>query len=114
MYYRNTNGCAIVFAMDNRTSFTNIKLWYDNMTDIVGRDIAVMLVGNKIDLDELEVKEHEIKELAEDLSCQWCTVSAKTGEGIKECFERLCSQLKPSLLDNLEDVNARQNDSTCC
>ena len=115
MYYRNTNGCVIVFALDNRNSFQNVKIWYDNMVDIVGKDIAIMLVGNKNDLDDQVVKEHEIKELAEDLCCDWCTVSAKSGEGIKECFDTLCPKLKYSNTnDDFENVNANNSHLSCC
>ena len=114
MYYRNTNGCIIVFAMNNRNSFQNIKMWYDNMIDIVGKDIAVMIVGNKMDLDDLVVREHEIKELAEDLNCDWCCVSAKTGQGIKECFDTLCPKLQYSNSHNdFDNVNGMSSTGCC-
>ena len=48
----------------------------------------MILVGNKIDL-ERSVERKEGEELANRLGCQYMETSAKTGENIKDVFQKL-------------------------
>ncbi|GAB1219741.1 hypothetical protein ENUP19_0082G0004 [Entamoeba nuttalli] len=119
MYYRNTNGCLIVFALDNRDSFYNIKTWYNSLVNTVGMDVAIIIVGNKNDLPQPSVSRQEIKALANELHCSWCLVSAKTGDGVSNVFETIASMLHISNDDESDEqlqhsLNDSHSQNVCC
>ncbi|EDR25254.1 GTP-binding protein ypt2, putative [Entamoeba dispar SAW760] len=119
MYYRNTNGCLIVFGLDNRDSFYNIKTWYNNLIHTVGTDVAIIIVGNKNDLPETSITEQEIKALANELHCSWCLVSAKTGEGVSNAFESIASMLHITKDEESDEqpqhnLNNSSSQNICC
>ena len=52
-YYRNSMGAMIVYDITNKKSFDNITVWYDELATYCDMDnIPIILIGNKIDLEE--------------------------------------------------------------
>ena len=58
-YYRNSQGVIIVFGIDSRDSFYSVSNifrylgnWMEDLTETVGESTQIMIVGNKMDLDE--------------------------------------------------------------
>lgn len=89
----------IVYDVTNRKSFEKIREWADSIADNASSDIKMALVGNKIDLSR-DVTKDEGKILAESFKIPFFETSAKTDEGINECFRKLISNIisdfKPS------------------
>ena len=56
--------------------------------------MSIVILGNKTDLEEMrEVKQEEIKQIANNHNLQHYEVSAKSGHNIKEAFEYMISCL---------------------
>ncbi len=92
-YVANAEAGILVFDVTRRDTFENIKLWYDESIEI-SKDIALILVGNKIDLEDSRViSTAEGEELAKKLGLGYIETSAKTGENIEDAFRMLALQI---------------------
>ncbi|KAG0009051.1 Ras- protein Rab-4A [Entomortierella chlamydospora] len=78
-YYRGAAGALLVYDISNRNSFMSISKWIADARKLAGADIALMLVGNKLDLEDREVTYLEAK-------MTFLETSALTGEGVEETF----------------------------
>ncbi|MFX1401750.1 MAG: GTP-binding protein [Promethearchaeota archaeon] len=94
-YYSGTQATFIVFDVTNKESFLNVKSWYDEVKKyLVAKQIPIMIVGNKIDLEnERLVNYEEGVRLANELSgshyeggISYIETSALTGENIPDAF----------------------------
>ena len=53
--YLKSQGIIILFDITNETSFINLKNWMSQIKESCGEDIPILLVGNKIDLEDNRV-----------------------------------------------------------
>ena len=61
-YYRGAVGAMVVYAINNRASFTAVERWLAEVRAHGSADMVIILVGNKNDLDgEREVTVEEGK-----------------------------------------------------
>ena len=85
-----TDGFLLVFSVNNKQSFKLINYWFDSIKDeIETSKKVIILVGNKIDLDNREVTNEEAVNYAKMKNILYLETSAKTGFGIKELFKQL-------------------------
>lgn len=52
MYYRNANAALLVFDVTNHTSFDEVKSWVLELRKNVQEPMFLLLVANKIDLEQ--------------------------------------------------------------
>jgi small GTP-binding protein len=89
MYLRNSQCVLLVFDVTSRPSFESIRYWFECVKNGVDQDlsqIAISVVGNKIDLPNREVSPEEGLNLANLLNAGYFEVSAATKEGIQEAL----------------------------
>jgi Ras-related protein Rab-1A len=92
-YLSNAEAGILVYDVTRRETFENIRNWNGEIIKGSGK-IALILVGNKIDLkDERVVTFEEGEALAEELGISYIETSAKTGENIDEAFKMLALEL---------------------
>ena len=65
MYYKDANGCILVYDVNNPESFKNLNKWVDELEENLGRKVPTLLVGNKTDL-ERKIRREEAVEYALD------------------------------------------------
>jgi len=92
IYYSGAEAAFIVYDLTKRSTFENIKTWYQELTEFIeDREIPVILVGNKLDLkDQRAVTREEGLELANNLSpdgVSYIETSAKNGENVGDAFK---------------------------
>ena len=51
-YIRDSNIAIMVYDITQKKSFENINKWQEEVKNIRGKDILMVMVGNKIDLEE--------------------------------------------------------------
>ncbi|MBY9015522.1 MAG: GTP-binding protein [Candidatus Lokiarchaeota archaeon] len=93
-YLANAEAGILVYDVTNRSSFENIDKNWNIEIKKASPDIALILVGNKIDLEsERVVSRDEGEALAQKLTLTYIETSAKTGENINDAFKMLALQI---------------------
>jgi len=96
-YYRGANGIVLVYDCANRATFVNCKMWLEDIQkNLPGKEISIILVCNKIDLEQREVQRDEGEQLASDHGMVYVEASAKTREGITHVFDQLVDKVMNS------------------
>ena len=93
MYYKNAIGACVVFDVTRRESFEKCQQWVKELNEKAGADIRIVIVGNKIDLDDHQVSKDEASDYARGLGLQYYEVSAKQNIGVDELFKDLAKKL---------------------
>eukprot|EP01091_Cochliopodium_minus_P001927 TRINITY_DN11881_c0_g1_i1.p1 TRINITY_DN11881_c0_g1~~TRINITY_DN11881_c0_g1_i1.p1 ORF type:complete len:213 (-),score=54.91 TRINITY_DN11881_c0_g1_i1:13-651(-) len=111
-YYRGAQGIILVFDLTDRTTFSQISNWVEEIRDNSSPNVKLILVGNKKDLkDKIQVTEIEAQELAKQLNCEYIETSAKTDENIDTMIYRFSEYLldkdkkQPNLPSHVDDPN---------
>ncbi|NHJ21946.1 MAG: GTP-binding protein [Candidatus Lokiarchaeota archaeon] len=124
-YYIGAQAAFIVFDVGERNSFSNIKKWYNELKEHIGKNnIPIVIVGNKIDLsDSRTIQYKEGIMLVDEFSQQNATndfsyieTSALTGENVEDAFsliayhyimlsnEREEKKLRKNLMNQLNSI----------
>eukprot|EP00727_Mastigamoeba_balamuthi_P012674 m51a1_g8029 putative ras-related protein rab-14-like (207) ;mRNA; r:24026-25304 len=86
-YYRGAAGALLVYDISRRATFAHLMSWLTDARNLTNPNTVIMLVGSKRDLDaQREVQYEEAAAFAKDNDLLFLETSAKTGEGIEECF----------------------------
>ncbi len=92
-YLANAEVGILVYDVTRRETYDNITDWYEEIKKVCSK-ISLILVGNKIDLeDQREVNMEEGQRLADNLNISYIETSAKTGENINDSFEILALKM---------------------
>ncbi len=89
-YCRGANGAMIIYDITNMKTLDQVFEWIKIIREKVG-DIPIMLVGNKLDLEESrEFNIEEGIEIAKKYNLSsYKEISSKTGQNLDETFEDL-------------------------
>lgn len=121
-YYRGGAGIILVYDTTSMASFQGLIRWYNYITIHAAPDVSLMLLGTKIDLDNKEVQTHEGKQFSETHEIPlFFEVSAKTGQGVRPCFEAFLKDVHRKAVQRNKNDNIiitpppnRPNKSSCC
>lgn len=106
-YIRDSSVAVVVYDITNLVSFNQTTKWIDDVRKERGENVIIMLVGNKVDLENLREVPTEIAESkAQELKVLFIETSAKVGYNIKQLFRRIgdaLPELDP-LLNNKEEL----------
>ncbi|TXT66770.1 MAG: Small GTP-binding domain protein [Promethearchaeota archaeon] len=92
-YLANAEAGILVFDVTRHKTYENIQNWYEEIKEVTPK-ISLLLVGNKIDLeDQREVNREEGEALAEEIEVSYVETSAKTGENIDDAFRMLALEM---------------------
>ncbi|MBY8995241.1 MAG: GTP-binding protein [Candidatus Heimdallarchaeota archaeon] len=99
LFFKSLYGAVLIFDVTNRESFKNIHNWLADIQSVESKEIAVVLVGNKIDLrpdqEGASITREEGQELAAKLSektgfsISYVETSVETGAGVEVAFRML-------------------------
>ncbi|XP_017062269.1 ras-related protein Rab-21 [Drosophila ficusphila] len=104
IYYRGSDGALLVYDITDQDSFQKVKSWVRELRQMRGTEIALIIVGNKTDLEEQRAVAHEeALQYARTVGAQYVETSAKENEGVAELFE---------LLTYLMQLRQRESDAS--
>ena len=106
-FYRNSSLAMIIYSIDNRQSFINVKNWLNEVRLKSNPDIKIVLIGNKADLEEKrEVTYEEGEKLKEENEFLFFKeASAKSGINSKEIFIEAAKILYGEYIKYLKKAN---------
>ena len=65
-YYKGSDGILLIYDIDDKSSFESIEMWIESIRQNMGSNdvskYAMVLIGNKSDLIEEEIKERKVTE----------------------------------------------------
>ena len=128
MYYQNSVGALLVYDASNFETFEKVKSLVITLHEAVGKDITIVIIGNKFDLISKNIMEEQMPIIE-----SYCTkerfkhfyVSAKTGLNIDDAFDYLINETlnkvfsstkkrgrksEISLLENKKEKSINQED----
>ena len=90
MYYRGSLGALVIYDLTNYESFEHLPQWIEEIRANIKNEIPLLLVGNKSDLTEQRaVSMEEINDFTRKFNLYYMETSAKTGDGVGDCFQIL-------------------------
>ena len=111
----------IVYDVSNLVSFENLKYWIQSIKthiDIDKGEIPAIIIGNKIDIFEREVKKEDAEAFAQQEGFKYFETSAKSGKGVNECIKYLVKTVLRTSDDKEEEkekqyiqINPEKNDN---
>jgi small GTP-binding protein len=94
VYYKNAEAALLVYSVDNASSFDKMRTWRQELHQLLGNQVKIFVVGNKIDLaNKREVTSDQGVDYANSIGCSHFEVSAKTGEGLEFLFRCVAEAL---------------------
>ncbi|KAH3764124.1 rab family protein [Pelomyxa schiedti] len=124
MYYRGAQAAVIVFDVSDSTTFNDVNDWFTDIKTHVNGEIAIAVVGNKIDAPRRVVTAEQgqmfVASLQYATKIPYFETSAKTGEGIDQLFESLARTLAVKLKNNppppkdTVKVAGTEREKKCC
>ena len=97
-HYRRAAGALIVYDVTKRSTFEHATSWLQNIKEMAEKNCITYLVGNKIDLVDIneknrEVSTEEAQKYAKENGLKFYEASALTNVRINDCFEDLLQEI---------------------
>jgi len=100
-FYAGAKGVIYTFDLTRIATFNNLLIWKNEVENVIGTNVANILVGNKLDLvneTNRRVNLEDILILKEQLGVkEYFETSAKENVGIDNAFRRLAIDIYKSL-----------------
>ena len=104
MFFQGVQGALFVYDTTRASSLENIESkWLNDVNEYGEKDLAYVLIGNKIDLKDSRVITTERgKQLANKINASaFIETSAKYGDNVEEAFKKLVNKILDTLnIDN--------------
>ena len=86
-YYKGAIGALLVYDITRRETFTHVTKWLDDVRTNSSKNVTVILIGNKKDLeDKRQVSYEEGEAFAKENGLMFLETSAKTAYNVVEAF----------------------------
>ncbi|CAH9143093.1 unnamed protein product [Cuscuta epithymum] len=93
-YYRGAVGAMLVYDITKRETFDHIPRWLEELRSHADKNIVIILIGNKIDLEEQRaVPTEDAKEFAQKEGLFFLETSAKQETNVENAFMKLLEEI---------------------
>ncbi|XP_030575983.1 ras and EF-hand domain-containing protein [Archocentrus centrarchus] len=108
-FFRKAEGVVVMYDVTVEESFKAVQPWLTNVQEAAGEGIPILLLGNKMDMDEdREVSFKDAEQLAYENKVMFSEVSAYTGKNVTESLTHLARVLMEQE-DKVRDTTVRLN-----
>ena len=84
-YLQGSNAFIMIYDKTNKVSLKELDKWYKKIIKVCGK-IPFLVVGNKMDLTNIEIDESTLKPYKRKWKTKFVETSAKTGESVSDIF----------------------------
>ena len=121
--FKGSDGIILVFDVTEDNSFSKIQDWIEQVkSNVSQKEISLILIGNKCDIEERVISKEKGKELAKILNIDYYETSALNGTGINEAFEGITKTImkRKNIINNegrtisLVSNKEEKKKKTCC
>ena len=104
-YYKGAKGAFIVYDITNKFTFDSVDKWIQDLHSYGDKNMILLLIGNKSDLEDKRQITKEIgEEKAKSFSLGFIETSALSGDNIDQAFDIMLKEvLKKYIIEN--DIN---------
>lgn len=112
-YYRKSQGMILLFDLTNRSSFSNLPSWLNDIKANADSECEKIIVGNKSDLENArQVTKKEAEIFANDNGFNYFEISAKAGINIEPLFEQLAKAIAKKLKEKAsKNLNEKSHET---
>ncbi|CAD8115968.1 unnamed protein product [Paramecium sonneborni] len=116
-HFRQSQGALLFYDLTDLYTYENIQNWLKDIHGYADESVAIVIVGNKLDLvnDAQNLRcipQEKVQQMCKDQNLLYAEISTKTGEGINELIELLVKNLQINKIQNVQQQERpRQN---CC
>ena len=125
---KNADGIIIMYDITKQSSFDSVNDWVESVKVVKGDDCPMILLGNKMDLEEKrQIKEEAGKKLADKFGIEFLEISNKENINIKEAINSILGtiiEIRGRTDSNFysiqstklskNKINSNKNNKTCC
>ena len=105
-YYKNTVCAFIVYDITKRETFENVQVWLDDIKNQCPQTVLLVLVGNKLDLEnERQISYEEGESFAQKNNMYFFETSAKTGVNIENLFLKSAETINERIQEDFYDLS---------
>ncbi|CAN8328552.1 unnamed protein product [Cochlearia groenlandica] len=110
-YYRGAVGAMLVYDLTKRESFDHIPRWLEELRAHADKNIVIVLIGNKSDLeDQRAVPTEDAKEFSEKEGLFFLETSALNATNVENSFNTLMTEIFNTV--NKKNLASAATDST--
>ena len=110
-YYKGAKGALIVYDITRKCTFDNIDKWISDLKLNGDKNICIVILGNKSDLDDKrEVSKSEGMKKSEIHKTAFLETSALNGDNIGKAFDEIIEQIIQNNKSFFEDSNKKEMD----
>ena len=130
-YYKGAKGAFIVYDITRKESFDSVDKWISDIISSCGKNLTIILIGNKNDLeDQRQISKEMGEEKAKSFEFAFLETSALSGENLEKGFNMLVNEIYEkcksefdkkdylNLGDAVEEIQLKKDDSEnekkCC
>jgi Ras-related protein Rab-2A len=104
-YYRGAAGALLVYDITRRDTYIHLIKWLSELKENAPKDITIILIGNKNDLEnERQVSYEEGENFAKENGLLFLETSAKTAHNIVEAFNLSAMKILNNIPKNGEKI----------
>ena len=105
-YYKASAVAMVVYDITNEESFEHIKQWIKDCKDLAPKSVQLVLIGNKIDLENKRIILYEKGlKLSKENNMLFFETSALNGNGIQNAFNKTIEIIDQKIRNNFYDMD---------
>eukprot|EP00928_Gymnodinium_smaydae_P041317 TRINITY_DN27980_c0_g1_i1.p2 TRINITY_DN27980_c0_g1~~TRINITY_DN27980_c0_g1_i1.p2 ORF type:complete len:212 (-),score=47.47 TRINITY_DN27980_c0_g1_i1:56-691(-) len=108
-YYRGASGALLVYDISRRDTFNHLARWLDEARANASPNMAIMLIGNKCDLERREVSFEEGASFAREHGLVFRETSAKTAQNVEDCFIQTARKIYENIQSGVVDPSSESS-----
>ncbi|KAG2437182.1 hypothetical protein HXX76_005846 [Chlamydomonas incerta] len=105
-FYKEAQGCVLVYDVTNRASFEALEGWLEESRKYGAENMVIFVAATKADQPVRKVFEKEGREWAQSKGFPFFEVSASSGSGVKALFTSLFARILATVPGIPEDLTA--------